>query len=606
MAQEKKKENLEVNKETAINPEMDPRLQRIVQNFRGRAEFRPGQVSRSDTGEEITDVILKVKDPNLPIEGLTVRTVVGQLVTGSVPLSKIEQVRMHKNVLSMKASVQVREKLDAAVPEIHADAPSLNQPPVNGLDGSGVIIGIVDFGCDFRHNNFRNKDGTSRILFLWDQARGQQPNSPAGYGYGREFKKADINKALKKRNPYAFLDYDLPPEAHGTHVTDIASGNGRATGRPGVAPKADIIFVDADISDISWENPDVLYSSFGDSVKLTEAVKYIFDKAAELNRPAVVNLSLGTNGGPHDGTSLVEQYLDQLLESDKRAVVIAASNSYADNIHSSGTIEQGQTATLEWEIGSNDFTDNELEIWYSGQDEFEVEMIDPTGNSLGRVALGENASGSIDGKQVLLVAHRRDDPSNHDNQIGIFISRNFGFGTWLIVLHPTKINNGTYHAWIERDDQAPSSFSQNSSKLSHTLGSISTGKHTIVVGSYDPRDPDRKLSFFSSAGPTRDGREKPEVSSPGHKIWAARSRSQGVTQMSGTSMAAPAVTGMIALMMQAAKRRGNDLGIQEIRDVLMRTGRKNPPPEGAFDFRYGNGRIDAYEAAKAFLEGNLG
>lgn len=600
MTNEKKKQKLEINKETGINPNMDPKLQRIVQNFRDRAEFRLGLVSTSEIGEEITDVIVRVKDPNSPIEGLSVRTVVGQLITGSVPLSKIEQVREHKNVLSMKASVPVRKQLSRAVPEIHAN--QISQPPRN-IDGSGIIIGIVDLGCDFRHNNFRNGDGTSRILFLWDQSCEHHPKSPAGYGYGREFNKADIDSALNEVHPYKKLKYDLEPGCHGTHVMDIAAGNGSATGTygPGVAPKADIIFVDANINDIDWEGPDILDSTFGDSVKLIEGVNYIFEKAAELNRPAVVNISLGTNGGPHDGTSLVEQYLDQLLlDSNNRAIVIAASNSYADRIHSCGKMDQGRQVTLEWEIGLNDFTDNELEVWYSGEDELEVEMIDPAGNSIGKVAIGENAKFVTEDRiPVLFIVHRRDDPNNHDNMIDIFISKYFGAGTWQIVLHPIRITNGLYYSWIERDDGSPSMFSQNSSKLCCTLGSISTGKHTIAVGSYDPRDANRQLSYFSSAGPTRDGREKPEVSAPGHTILAARSRSQGAIQMSGTSMAAPAVTGTIALMMQAGKKSGNDLGIQEIRDILMHTSRNNPPYTGFFDCRYGFGRIDALEAVNA-------
>jgi len=536
----------------------------------------------------------------VPVEGLEIRTVVGQLVTGSVAISKIEDVRKHENVLSMKAPVQIRESLNAAVPEIHADADSLNKPPVNGIDGSGVIIGVVDMGCDYNHKDFRNGDGTSRILFLWDQAGGSRPESPGGYGYGRESNNAKLNEALKNKFPIDYLDYYLEAGSHGTHVMGIAAGNGRAVGGySGVAPKADIIFVDEDINDISWQGTEVLDTSFGDSVKLCEAVKYIFDKAAELNRPAVVNISLGTNGGSHDGTSLVEQYFDQLLEErSNRAIVIAASNSYEDGIHTCGKIEQDKPIKLEWEVGQNDVTDNELEIWYSGEDELAVELITPSKKSLGRVPLGKSFRGSSGGKPVLLIAHRQNDPNNNKNQIDIFLSGKFGFGKWSVILHPVKITNGAFQAWIERDDWGQSSFGANTRKPCHTLGSISTGKLPIVVGSYDPRDPDRKISSFSSAGPTADGREKPEVSAPGHRIWSSRARSQSIIEMSGTSMAAPAVTGTIALLMQAAKKEGNNLGIQEIREIIVNAGRKLPPPEGIFDFRYGNGRIDAFEAVK--------
>lgn len=602
MAQKKKVEGIEIE-ETGINTDMDPKLQRIVQNFRRKAKHRPYLISKSDTGEEEIDVILKLKDPNIPVDGLKIRTVVGQLVTGSVLISKIEDVRKHENVLSMKAPVQIRESLDATVPEIHADPQSLEQLQAGSPDGSGVIIGIVDYMCDFNHNDFRNEDGTSRVLFLWDQAGGPDEKSPEGYGYGREFNKADLDRALKDRFPIDYLKYYLEAGSHGTHVMGIAAGNGRAIGRyAGVAPEADIIFVDADINDISWRGSGVLDSSFGDSVKLCEAVNYIFDRATKLNRPAVVNISLGTNGGPHDGTSLVEQYFDQLLGSNNRAIVIAAGNSYEDRIHTCGKIEQDQPVKLEWEIGQNDVTDNELEIWYSGKDELEVELITPSKKSLGRVPLGKSIGGSFEGKEVLLVAHRKNDPNNHENHIDIFLSGNFGFGKWDVILHPVNITNGTFYAWIERDDWGQSSFSSNTSKPCHTIGSISTGKLPVVVGSYDPRDPDRKTSSFSSAGPTRDDREKPEVSAPGHRIWSARSRSQSIIEMSGTSMAAPAVTGTIALLMQAAKNEGKELGIQKIREIITDTSRKLPPPKGIFDFRYGNGRICACEIIKSILD----
>jgi len=441
MSKEKREEKLEVV-DIDIKADMDPKLQRMVQQFKEKIDYRPGQVSTNETGEEVTDVIVKLKDPNLPVEGLKVRTLVGQLATGSISLSKIEEIRKNKNVLSMKASIPVSEMLDAAVPEIHASPPLLEQVCEGGLDGSGVIIGIVDYGCDFTHMNFLNDDGTSRVLYLWDQYGEKNPKSPEGYEYGREFRKEDIERALEERNPIGHLEYYLEAGSHGSHVTGIATGNGRATGRPGVAPKSDIIFVDSDTNDYIQEGPGVLKSSFGDSVRLCESVKYIFDKADELNRPAVVNISLGTYGGPHDGTSLVEQYFDQLLESNNRAIVISAGNSFEKRIHTCGKIEPDQPTKLEWEIVFNDKSDNELEIWYKENDELEVEVITPSNQSLGRIPLGKSISAKSNGETVILIAHRKDDPNNHDNQIDIFVSKNFGYGKWSLFQRILGMVNG--------------------------------------------------------------------------------------------------------------------------------------------------------------------
>ena len=151
-----------------------------------------------------------------------------------------------------------------------------------------------------------------------------------------------------------------------------------------------------------------------------------------------------------------------------------------------------------------------------------------------------------------------------------------------------------FHAWIERLDRAQSSFANP--VPTHTLGSISTGLETLVVGSYDAHKPGFPLSSFSSCGPTRDGREKPEISAPGGNVIAARSRTgTGVTRKSGMSMAAPAVTGLVALVLAEAQRLGIKLSSKELRTKVL-TGTDRPPPAtpaGQWDPRFGFGRASS-------------
>ncbi len=387
---------------------------------------------------------------------------------------------------------------------------------------------------------------------------------------------------------------------------DIAAGNGHGTGTPGVAPNADLVFVELAASDIPWGGRDVVDSTLGDSKQLLDAVKYILDTAGE--RPCVINISLGTNGGPHDGTSLFEQSIDDLLiGKSNRSIVIAASNSYNDRIHASDVVSQGNSVDLHWQVNNGDFTFNELEIWYDGTDEFLVELITPNGESLGSIALGEN--GSIlnnQGETLIFATNRRSDPNNGDNEIGIFLERGLPKGTWTIRLHGSSVNNGKFHAWIERDDKGQSKFTPPNDNT-HTLGSLSCGHKSIVVGSYDAHVPDAPLSRFSSAGPTKDGRQKPEISAPGHKVVAAATdtitsnTTDGVTEMSGTSMAAPAVTGVIALILAEAQSKGINLTIDQIHDILIKTARKNPPEGEGWNDRYGWGRIDASKAVEEII-----
>lgn len=527
------------------------------------------------------------------------------IVTGRIPVQRIEAVRSNPTVKSLKPARKLRRLLHKTVEDTRSREDLLPDTAVS-QQGEGVIVGIVDFGCDFLHDNFRNDDGTTRLLGIWDQSGIATATSP--FGYGHFYDREEINAALLTDDPYNTLGYapsvDTPLSrgTHGTHVMDIASGNGRGSNMPGVAPQADILFVDPATSDIPWVGPQAVGSSFGDSVQLLEAVRFIFDFAA--NTPCVVNLSLGTNGGPHDGTSLVEQGFDSMLtEQDNRAIVIAASNSFADGIHTQGRVAAGGTTDINWQVSAGDSTNNEIEIWYDSADEFGVELLAPDGSSLGSITLGSNGRLTDDaGATILFVSHRRDDPNNGDNTLGVFLESGLPNGTWTLRISGHQIVDGRFHGWIERDDDGQSSFAAPHDNT-HTLGSISTGQKSIVVGSFDAHKTSLPLSWFSSAGPTRDAREKPEVSAPGHDVSAAHSRTfNGVVRKSGTSMAAPAVTGVIAVALSEARQRNIDLSVDEIRTLVQNSAQKSPPTGANWDDRFGHGRIDAHAIVLAIID----
>jgi subtilisin family serine protease len=515
------------------------------------------------------------------------------IVTARVPLNRIEILRQLPYVQSLKASQILKPALKSTIEEIKARV-DLLPPLAQGQQGKGVIVGIIDYGCDFLHQNFRNPDGTTRILALWDQTA--LSGTSGHLGYGRVYTQAEINAALRSVDPYTSLGHDPGRASHGTHVMDITCGNGNGSRVPGVAPQADIIFVQISASDIPWQGSDVVGSNFGGSVQLLEATQFIFEQAG--TQPCSINISLGTNGGPHDGTNLVEQGIDAVVTAQpNRAVVIAASNSYEDGIHASGKVVQGNFIDLIWQIGQPDFTHNELEIWYGKDDQLKLELIDQDDRSIGEVDLGASARILNQANELLFfVAHRQGDPNNGDNTIGIFMNTNSMSSSLppqiKLRLHGVTINDGQFHAWIERDDNGQSSFAPPHDN-SHTLGSISCGKQSIVVGSYDAHTSGQPLSWFSSAGPTRDGRQKPEISAPGHNVLAANSSTRvGVTRMSGTSMAAPAVTGVVALILAEARSLNKDLTVDQIRDILAKTARLSPPST-VWNDRYGMGRMDA-------------
>lgn len=591
--------------QTTVNASMDPRLQLLL--ARRRAGISKQATAATDVDE--IGVVARVDDAAKWLGRTDIRDPVrigqtdggDEIVTGRIPIHRIEVIRRLPFVLSLKAARPVQPMLEATTRDSEAQPAQLpTGHHING--GKGVIIGIVDYGGDFAHQNFRKVNGSTRLLALWDQNGGNSPSSP--FGYGKEHTAASLNLALSQSNPYSAIgydpaDFDTGSGTHGTHVMDIAAGNGRGTGVPGVAPEADLIFVNI-THDKDKFGPAVVGESFGDSVSMLEALKYIFDKAG--TRPAVINVSLGTNGGPHDGTTLVEQGIDALVTAGpNRAVVFAASNSFDDGTHAAGTVPSGTSVDLVWDVASNLSRDIELEIWFKGQDRFQVDLIAPNGNNLATAAPGETKQVNAGPIIAALVANRLDEPNNHDNMIGVFLAAGMPAGRYVVRLTALSVSDGRFHAWIERDNSFQSSFLEPRDNT-HTLGSVSCGRKLIAVGSYDAHVAGQPLSFFSSAGPTRDGRKKPEVSAPGHNVWAAKSGTgTGVTRKSGTSMAAPAVAGQIALVFEEASARGLELSAEQTIDILINSARRNPPTGTAWHDRHGFGRISVARAIQAVI-----
>jgi len=587
--------------------QFDPSLKELLLRKTGDSL---GRLRAEEALPEEVPVIAKLADPERPVGGLRVVTRLGKVVTGRVAVDRVVEVRQNPNVISLKASLPYGPTLAYSVPEIRATAADLARAAgPAGVAGRNVVVGVIDWGCDFAHSNFRDRLGRTRLLYLWDQRGGSRRESPAPFGYGREFTREHIDAALAERDPYAALRYDPAlgdtqgMGTHGTHVLDIAAGNGRAPGSSaGVAPEADLIFVHLRGEDTRPED------NLGDSVRVLEAVRYVADRAG--TRPVVINMSLGRTGGPHDHTPLAVQGLDALLEERPGlAVVMSAGNYYEAGLHSSGRLSTGETADLRWVVTPRNDEIAEMEVWYPGEDTYVVELIDPRGQTVARVGLGEDRIVREGGEVVATLYHRRRDPNNGDNQCDLFLWPSALIGTWVTRLRAVEGRSGRpYNAWIERDDPAfQTRFAPECAVKTQTTNSICNGLKTIAVAAYDARIRHAPVVNFSSAGPTRDGRAVPVVSAPGAGIRAARStrirngrrQADGLTVKSGTSMAAPHVTGIVALMFEAAGEVR--LKATQTRAILQRTARKSPPFGDDERARYGAGRADAAAAVAAVL-----
>jgi subtilisin family serine protease len=558
-----------------------------------------------DPDDEVS-VILRLAPGASPPPGVRVVSRFDEVATARVTRGAIVQARQSPGVISLKASghVALPSPLEEAADEGPGDIEAAPVPSLAAVgDGRGVVVGVCDWGLDFTHANFRNPDGTTRLEALWDQRGSGDPTAPAPFDYGRLMDRAAINAALAQPDPCAALGYhpaDGDPTAsgaHGTHVCDILAGNRREPGsQVGLASESDIIFVHLGSQRMSE------LADLGDSVGLLEGLDFIRRRAA--GRPCVLHLSAGKTGGPHIGTTLLERAVDSMLQQPGIVLVQSVGN-YADTaMHAHARIGPDQAYVLDWTMPANDRTPNELEIWYSGQDVFEITLTSPDGREFG-AALDTRLRMEVEGAVWGNLYHRLREPNCGLNHVAIYLYTGAPGGRWRVTVRGREVLDGRMHAWIERDASGryQSRFSRAQATSRYTTNTICNSFRAIAVGAYDSSHPKRLPTRFSSRGPTADGRQKPEISAPGFRVLAARSMPRGGWQgerklcvKSGTSMAAPWVSGTVALMMAAAER---PLTIHEIRRVLIGAADPHPGPSGRTSTRLGYGYLNTEKAVAA-------
>jgi Subtilase family len=299
--------------------------------------------SSTDRDDQEVEAIIRLDDPRMDVASVRIVSRFGRIATCRLLRDSILGVRRDDHVLSLKAPFALgpeEQPYDGNSAQELPLAPfdrDIRRPPHLALTGARVCVGIVDWGCDFDHPNFKRSDGSTRLFALWDQRESTAFGSPRPYGYGTVYSSAEIDDALRTADPYDALGYH-PADAdrgdsgaHGTFVMDIAAGNGLAGGPAGIAPDADLIFVH--LADRGTGG----LANLGDSVRILEAVDFIARTAAQ--RPWVINLSVGRHGGPHDGTTLAELALDFSLRAASGRFIVQSTGNYFDkSCHASGRL----------------------------------------------------------------------------------------------------------------------------------------------------------------------------------------------------------------------------------------------------------------------------
>lgn len=423
----------------------------------------------------------------------------------------------------------------------------LGQP----LFGSGVLVGCVDSGVDYAHPDFRNEDGSSRILRLWDQTVPGDP--PQGYVMGTEYTKEQIDEALQMPVPaerYAVVpSRDL--SGHGTGVLGIAAGNGRASGglHRGVASQSQIIVV-------KLGTPQA--EGFPRTTELMQGIDYCIRQSIAMGMPLALNLSFGNNYGSHSGESLIELYLDSASILGRTVICVGTGNEGNKAIHTSGVLEQSESQSVQFQVGGYE-TGMNIQIWKQYVDRMDISLQHPNGQVAGpfQEILGPQRFQL--GTTQILIYYGKPSPFSLSQEIFIdFIPQNtyVDSGVWKINLIPGRIVDGRYNLWMP----GGAALNEGTRFLfpvpEITLTIPSTAGRVISVGAYNSRY--QAYADFSGRGFTRvTNLVKPDIAAPGVDITTV-SPNGGYTSRTGTSFATPFVTGSSALLMEWGIVKGND------------------------------------------------
>jgi len=593
-----------------------------LQVRRAQQAQRPGRHSFHDhlTSPLIPLEIKTDRDVSAAVRslgGVVEADIRGKIIAARVPANTIAALAQQPGVRTLYPSLALHESLDQSVPDIRADQVWAQPTPSGGtIQGNHVLVAIVDSGIDYHNRDFKNPDGSTRIKYIWDQTI--NGHAPAGYTFGYECDAASINNG---QCPEKDID------GHGTHVGGIAAGNGRSSAPAreiGVAPRADIIVV----------------KRGSDTDQTIAAWKYIIAKARQLHEPVVINNSFGGMISPHNGSSPLSETAD-LLAGPGAIFVAAAGNDGNAALHTDGTLGANRTTTLEMDVSGND-NDITFGLFYPAQDSFTFRLR----NDLTKETYGPFKPGqAIDNRTVasgkLKITLANDTWDGKFRVIYGDLASSDGSpidaGHLSLDLAGIKVRDtGRFDAWIDQDDAAHFTRANEAD----TINEPADSHHIIAVGNYATRvswtDRDNnvhqvcnnfpctnnslqvgEIAAYSSIGPTADGRQKPDISAPGTMILSSLSDDAPVcatdTQHSclsprhisanganlwetGTSMSAPHVAGVVALMLQVRP----NLDQNQITALLKSTARHDSFTGNAvWTPVYGAGKVDALAAVQA-------
>ncbi len=580
-------------------------------------------------GEEPRLSLLLVTDDAqaLRAAGFTIVTESGPVVTAEVPLSRLRELERVPGLRAAELSRPLRRLLDTSLPEISAVAAhGATQPPypVTGATGRNVVMGVVDTGIDIAHPDFRNDDGSSRVEWIWDQTDLLGPAPGSGYTYGTVWGSAAIDAGTaRQRDTYG----------HGTHVAGIAAGNGRATSGivpvysyVGVAPDADLVVVKTDYTE----------------AHVLDAVGWVRQKATAMGRPCVVNLSLGSQFGSHDGTDAFDLAFNS-LSGPGRILVAAAGNEADAGLHAEAVVPGNSYLVLQFTIGDytakagNTTVDQQdvliMEAWYAGNRNLSFQVTSPRGYASNVIGLNQEATKQTNDGTIYVGSWKADQNDDNTCEIDLW-DANATYppyeGTWSVRVNNLASTATPIDFWIPYDALGAAGAGTHWSTYespAKTVGSPATSDSMIAVAAYvtktswptgtgttcgyQPAPALGSLASFSSLGPRRDNALKPEIAAPGMAIassWSSTGDPSFYGNVScavtpdgyhvasqGTSLSAPHIAGVAALILEKHPTDAR----RQVLARLQNSARTDSWTGAVPNFNFGYGKVNALAAIDA-------
>ncbi|MBQ8983961.1 MAG: S8 family peptidase [Lachnospiraceae bacterium] len=470
--------------------------------------------------------------------------------------------------------------------------------PVLSLSGSGTLIGVIDSGIDYTNPIFRNADGTTRIVSLWDQSV-QSGIPPEGFFYGSEYGRTEINRALMTDDPYEQVP-SIDDQGHGTFVAGImAGGRDEAGNYTGIAPDAELLVVKLK-SAKEYLKEYYYIGSEEEAYQETDlilAVYYLQLRARREQKPISIFLGLGTNGGDHSGRGPMQAYLNRLATAPGIAITIPSGNEGNARHHTSGILRDSERyRTIEINVGAGD-PGIYLEIWGNTQNVYAVGFESPYGEVVERIPprfytrqqiplylertvidVSYSVIEGFTGRQLIVV--RLTNPTE---------------GIWRLRLYVVGTFEKNYQIWLPIRNFTPDDLFFLQPTPDTTLTEPSAADACICTTAYNHLT--NALYFESGRGYTSLGMVKPDLAAPGVDVYGPSEIAGRYVRRSGTSVAAAHTAGAVALLMEWGNLRGNIPllnGIQ-IKQYLTRGARR--APAGSYPNElWGNGALDLYGA----------